>query len=129
MTRAAHQESNVLRLKRLGIDTYQELVIFMASECPVCRSEGWGAQSRIMVAHNGSSIIATLNVTTGAGYLQENLSFLRGRLLLGAGLRFDEFRYAIADEALETAATKLDQFCALGQWDLNSKFIDCGWNF
>jgi len=33
-------------------------------------------------------------------------------------------RYAIADEALETAATKLDQFCAIGQWDLNSKFID-----
>ena len=33
-------------------------------------------------------------------------------------------RYTIADEALETAATKLDQFCALGQWDLNSKFID-----
>jgi thymidine phosphorylase len=64
MTRAAHQESNVLRLKRLGIDTYQELVIFMASGCPVCRSEGWGAQSRIMVAHNGRSIVATLNVTT-----------------------------------------------------------------
>jgi hypothetical protein len=33
-------------------------------------------------------------------------------------------RYTIADEALETAATKLDQFCAFGQWDLNSKFID-----
>src|SRR5690349_9595545 len=64
MTRAAHQEPNVLRLKRLGIDTYQELVIFMASGCPVCRSEGWGAQSRIAVAHKGRSIIATLNVTT-----------------------------------------------------------------
>jgi thymidine phosphorylase len=64
VTRAAHQEPNVLRLKRLGIDTYQELVIFMAAECPICRSEGWGAQSRVKVSFNGRSIIATLNVTT-----------------------------------------------------------------
>jgi thymidine phosphorylase len=64
VTRAAHQEPNVLRLKRLGIDTYQELVIFMASGCPICRSEGWGAQSRVKVSYNGRSIVATLNVTT-----------------------------------------------------------------
>jgi len=64
MTRAAHQEADVLRLKRLGIDTYQELVIFAARSSPVCRSEGWAAQSRIQVACNGRSIVATLNVTT-----------------------------------------------------------------
>jgi len=64
VTRAAHQEPNVLRLKRLGIDTYQELVIFMATGCPICRSEGWGAQSRVKVSYNGRSIVATLNVTT-----------------------------------------------------------------
>ncbi len=40
---------------------------------------------------------ANAHVTNGAGYVQENLSFLRGRLLIGAGLRFDEFRYALAD--------------------------------
>jgi thymidine phosphorylase len=64
VTRAAHQEPNVLRLIRLGIDTYQELVIFMASGCPICRSEGWGAQSRVKVSYDGRSIVATLNVTT-----------------------------------------------------------------
>ena len=63
MSRAAHEEPDVLRLKRLGIDTYQELVIFMARSCPVCRSEGWAAQSRVQVTCNGRSIIATLNVT------------------------------------------------------------------
>ncbi|HEY2162947.1 MAG TPA: hypothetical protein VGH04_03105, partial [Gemmatimonadaceae bacterium] len=62
--RAAHEESDVLRLKRLGIDTYRELVIFMARSAPICRSEGWAAQSRIQVACNGRSIIATLNVVT-----------------------------------------------------------------
>lgn len=64
MARAAHQEPNFLRLKRLGIDTYQELVIFMATNSPICRSEGWAAQSRVRVSHNGRSIEATLNVTT-----------------------------------------------------------------
>src|SRR5690349_13077954 len=64
MQRAAHQEPSVLRLRRLGIDTYQELVIFLARTCPVCRSEGWDAQTRVLVALNGRSIIATLNVTT-----------------------------------------------------------------
>jgi thymidine phosphorylase len=64
MTRAAHHEPGVLRLRRLGIDTYQEPVIFMARSCPICVSEGWEAQSRIQVALNGRSIVATLHVTT-----------------------------------------------------------------
>jgi thymidine phosphorylase len=64
MNRAAHQDADVLRLKRLGIDTYQELVVFMARSCPVCRSEGWAAQSRVQVTLNHRSIVATLNVTT-----------------------------------------------------------------
>ena len=62
--RGAYEEPDVLRLKRLGIDTYQELVIFMARSAPICRSEGWAAQSRLQVTCNGRSIVATLNVTT-----------------------------------------------------------------
>lgn len=85
VTRAAHQEANVLRLKRLGIDTYQELVIFMASECPVCRSEGWGAQSRVKVSYNGRSIIATLNVTTDSLLARDEASLSEAAwTLLGA---------------------------------------------
>jgi thymidine phosphorylase len=58
--------ANVLRLRRLGIDTYQEPVLYMAADCPVCRSEGWAAQARILVALNGRSVTATLNVVTGS---------------------------------------------------------------
>ena len=36
-------------------------------------------------------------MTNGAGYLQESVSLLQGRLLLGAGVRFDEFRYNVRD--------------------------------
>ncbi len=56
---------HTLRLRRLGIDTYQEAVIYMRRDCHVCRAEGFEAQSRVQVAHNGHAIIATLNVVTG----------------------------------------------------------------
>ncbi|HMA25404.1 MAG TPA: thymidine phosphorylase family protein, partial [Gemmatimonadaceae bacterium] len=64
---------------------YQELVIFMASECPVCRSEGWGAQSRVKVSYNGRSIIATLNVTTESLLARDEASLSEAAwTLLGA---------------------------------------------
>ena len=56
--------ANVLRLRHLGIDTYQEPVLYMAEDCPVCRSEGWAAQARVLVSLDGRSVIATLNVMT-----------------------------------------------------------------
>jgi thymidine phosphorylase len=51
-----------LRLRRLGIDTYQHHVVFMRSDCHVCRSEGFSAQSRVQVNLGEKSIIATVNV-------------------------------------------------------------------
>ena len=55
---------NVLRLRRLGIDTYDEPVIYMRADCPVCRAEGFASHSRVTVAVNGTSIVATLHVVT-----------------------------------------------------------------
>lgn len=55
---------NALKLRRIGIDTYQEPVIYMRSDCHVCRDEGFEAPSRVQVRHNGHTIIATLNVLT-----------------------------------------------------------------
>lgn len=51
-----------LRLRRMGIDTYQESVIYMRRDCHVCVSEGFEAQSRVEVTLDGRSIVATLNV-------------------------------------------------------------------
>jgi thymidine phosphorylase len=56
--------ANVLRLRRLGIDTYQEPVVYMSADSPVCHSEGWTAQARIRVTNGKRSLIATLNVVT-----------------------------------------------------------------
>jgi len=46
----------------MGIDTYQEPVIYMRRDCHVCRAEGFEAQTRIRVEARGRSILATLNV-------------------------------------------------------------------
>lgn len=56
------KESHSLTLRRVGIDTYQEPVIYMPEDCHVCRSEGFEAHSRILVKHFSGSIVATLNV-------------------------------------------------------------------
>ena len=46
----------------------------------------------------GVTTRALARITNGAGYVQESLSFLAGRLILSAGLRFDEFRWDVADQ-------------------------------
>ncbi|MGO4684592.1 thymidine phosphorylase family protein [Hyphomicrobium sp. 2TAF46] len=51
-----------LVLRRLGIDTYQEHIVYMRADCHVCRSEGFEARSRVRVSANGKSLLATLNV-------------------------------------------------------------------
>jgi outer membrane receptor protein involved in Fe transport len=43
-------------------------------------------------------------VTNGAAYAQESVSLLAGKMLLGAGVRFDEFRFAIAGGGSQWAA-------------------------
>ncbi len=55
---------NRLRLRRLGIDTHQETVIYMRKDCHICRAEGFKAQARIWVTAGARSIIATLNQVT-----------------------------------------------------------------
>ena len=64
MTNHSRQNES-LELVRAGIDTYQEPVVYMHADCPVCRSEGFEAQARVKVSSNGRSIIATLEVVSG----------------------------------------------------------------
>ncbi|MBF8299409.1 MAG: Thymidine phosphorylase, partial [Dehalococcoidia bacterium] len=57
--------SNLLKLRRMGIDTYQEPVLYMAADCHVCRSEGFEARSRVEVSTEEGSVVTTLNVVYG----------------------------------------------------------------
>lgn len=49
----------------------------------------------------GVTTRAHAHVTNEAGYAQENLSLLRGRLILSGGLRYDEFRYGLTGAGVQ----------------------------
>ena len=38
---------HTMRVRRLGIDTHQQAVVYMRQDCPVCRSEGFAAEARV----------------------------------------------------------------------------------
>ena len=63
--RALNGERNFLRLVRAGIDTYQQPVVYMHRDCPVCRAEGFTALTRVLVRCGGRELVATLNVVHG----------------------------------------------------------------
>lgn len=56
------KDSPTLRLKKIGINTYKETVIYMSEDCHICRAEGFEAQTRIQATLNNRSILATLNI-------------------------------------------------------------------
>lgn len=55
---------SMLSVQRMGIDTYQEPVIYLRADCHVCRAEGFEAYSRVRVRIGTRSVIATLNTVT-----------------------------------------------------------------
>jgi len=63
--RPADARASVLSVRRLGIDTQYEAVVFMRKDCPVCRSEGFAAQARVRLTRGERSVIATLYQVTG----------------------------------------------------------------
>lgn len=61
---ATHLEP-VLRARRLGIDTFQHPVVYMRTDCHVCRSQGFATQSQVEVHAGARAIRATLNLVVG----------------------------------------------------------------
>ena len=56
-----------------------------------------GLDSRVGRAPVDLITRANAHVTNGAGYAQESINLLHNRLLLGAGLRYDQFRFGVQD--------------------------------
>lgn len=98
-----------LRLRRAGIDTYREPVIFLRADSEVCRSEGFEARSRVEVRVGGRSAIATLNVVLGtlldAG--EAALSEAAWRLLAPQEGDMAEVRHAPQVESLRHVRAKV----------------------
>jgi thymidine phosphorylase len=56
---------NALHLRRLGISTHQEAVVYMHEDCQVCRSEGLASHARVSLTRGDTTIIATLHHVRG----------------------------------------------------------------
>jgi thymidine phosphorylase len=54
-------KAHSLKARRLGIRTHQEAVVYMRTDCHVCRSEGLTPQSRVLLRNGRHAIIATLH--------------------------------------------------------------------
>jgi len=55
-----------LPIRRVGIDTWRESVVFLHRECPVVRAAGFQALAKVQVQANGNTLIAVLNVVDDA---------------------------------------------------------------
>jgi len=56
-----------LPIRRVGIDTWRESVVFLHRDCPVVRAAGFQALAKVHVQANGRTLIAVLNVVDDAG--------------------------------------------------------------
>ena len=100
---------NSLSPRRLGIDTHQEPVVYMRADCPVCRSEGFAAHSRVQVRLGERSITATLNIVRGtllgpdeAGFSESAWDLLRPQ----AGARVS-FAHPVAVDSMSYVRAKV----------------------
>jgi thymidine phosphorylase len=60
--RSYQRGGSTVTVRRLGIDTRQEPVIYLRRDSAVCRAEGFEAQTRVEVCRDGRTIVATLNM-------------------------------------------------------------------
>ncbi len=56
----SRRASNSVRVRRLGLDTQYEAIVFMHKDCQVCRSEGFSAHARVLLCNGKRRVIATL---------------------------------------------------------------------
>ncbi len=61
---------DTLKIRREGIDTYNENVAYLNRECSIYRAEGFQALSKIMVSANGNRLLAVLNVVDDHSIVQ-----------------------------------------------------------
>lgn len=54
-----------LPIRRAGIDTYRQPVLYLHADCTVCRAEGFAALTRVNVRCGDRQVVAVLNVVTG----------------------------------------------------------------
>lgn len=76
------QDSNRLRIVRMGIDTHHQAIVFMRRDCHVCRAEGFNALSRVELTLNGNRVIATLDIVDNELLSEDSIGVSDSTLML-----------------------------------------------
>jgi thymidine phosphorylase len=50
-------------VRKIGIDTYRENIVYMPVDCDICKSQGFSALSKLEIRYGNKTILATLNMT------------------------------------------------------------------
>jgi thymidine phosphorylase len=124
---------NRLRLVRAGIDTYQQPVVYMHRDCPVCRAEGFTALTRVRVRSGQRDLVATLNVVNGDhfGMDEARLSEAAWHALEPAADALGEFSHAEPPASAPSLRAKVfgqrladDDFLGLMRDTVDNRFSD-----
>ncbi|KUJ81611.1 thymidine phosphorylase [Microbulbifer flavimaris] len=59
----------------MGIDTHEEPIVFMRSDCAICRAEGFSANTRLQVQAGERSLIANLNIVSPEVLEEDHIGF------------------------------------------------------
>ena len=95
--------------RRAGIDTYQQAVVYMRSDCAVCRAEGFEAQAQVEIFVDGRDVPAILH-RVDADWLQSDEIALSDAAWTLLGLRGGEqvlVRHAAPLESLKFLRAKV----------------------
>ena len=59
----------------MGVDTHEEPIVFMRTDCDICRAEGFSANTRLQIQTEEKSLIATLNIVSPKILAPGNIGF------------------------------------------------------
>lgn len=98
-----------LPIRRAGIDTYRQPVLYLHAGCTVCRAEGFAALTRVRVRCGEREVVAVLNVVTGEwlGSHEAALSDAAWQALAPAPGALAEFSHAEPPESASALRAKV----------------------
>lgn len=100
---------NTLKARRLGIDTHQEVVLYLRQDCHLCRSEGFASHARVQVESRNGLVVATLQFVT-SGIIHHDEAGLSEAAWRRLGLQAGDtvlIAYAPALESLSHVRAKI----------------------
>ncbi|EJL80417.1 putative thymidine phosphorylase [Variovorax sp. CF313] len=101
---------NRLLARRAGIDTYQQPVVYMRSDCDVCRAEGFQSQAQVeLISSSGHHLLAILHQVSSSWLRNDEIALSESAWNLMGAAEGDELvvRHPPVLDSLTHLRTKL----------------------